>query len=173
MTTDSAERHPLASLLAVRGQKAEAYPLRVAEQHQRMGYGQRACRREKASRWIRGDYAPSYHIQLAIAALEGIAPEAIHAHGWPGRLLLAVPDHTLFTLPWTTSGGGAALEITGGPVDRGKFVITTSVTLGTTAAQWSAAAPAGAAPTAGSRNHLITGTVPCTAFRKIPPGTGT
>ncbi|WP_028805919.1 hypothetical protein [Streptomyces sp. 142MFCol3.1] len=36
-------------------------------------------------------------------------------------------------------------------MDRRKFLITTSVTLGTTVAQWSAAAPAGAAPTAGSR----------------------
>ncbi|WP_028805920.1 hypothetical protein [Streptomyces sp. 142MFCol3.1] len=59
MTTDAAERHPL----AVRGQKAEAYLLRVAEQHQRMGYGQMVYRREKASRWIRGGYAPSYHTQ--------------------------------------------------------------------------------------------------------------
>jgi hypothetical protein len=36
-------------------------------------------------------------------------------------------------------------------VDRRKFLITTSVTLGATVAEWSAAAPAGAAPTAGSR----------------------
>ncbi|MFI5774516.1 hypothetical protein ACIA74_39740 [Streptomyces sp. NPDC051658] len=146
MTTDAAERHPLAYLLAVRGTKAEAYLLRVAEQHQRMGYGQMAYRKEKASRWIAGVYAPSYHTQLAMAALEGIGPEAIHAHGWPGWLLLALPDHTLFTLPWTTTGTVHALEITGGPVDRRKFLITTSVTLGATVAQWSAAAPAGAAP---------------------------
>lgn len=151
VTTDAAERHPLAYLLAVRGQKAQAYLLRVAEQHQRMGYGQMAYRREKASRWIRGDYAPNYRTQLAMAALEGIPPEAIHAHGWPGWLLLALPDHTLFTLPWTTTGVVQALEITGGPVDRRKFLITTSVTLGTTVAQWSAAAPAGAAPTTGCR----------------------
>ncbi|MFE7268057.1 transcriptional regulator [Streptomyces sp. NPDC057592] len=149
MTTDAAERHPLACLLAVRGTKAEAYLLRVADQHQRMGYGQMAHRKEKASRWIAGIYAPSYHTQLAMAALEGIGPEAIHAHGWPGWLLLALPDHTLFTLPWTTTGAVHALEITGGPVDRRKFLITTSVTLGATVAQWSASAPAGAAPTAG------------------------
>ncbi|MFF1651524.1 hypothetical protein [Streptomyces sp. NPDC058240] len=61
-----------------------------------------------------GDYAPSYHAQLAMAALEGIPPEAIHAHGWPGWLLLALPDHTLFTLPWTTTGAVQALEIKGG-----------------------------------------------------------
>ncbi|MGW1674558.1 transcriptional regulator [Streptomyces sp. NPDC002324] len=152
MTTDAAEHHPLAHLLAVRGLKAQAYLLRVAEQHQRMGYGQMAYRREKVSRWIAGVYAPSYHTQLAMAALEGIPPEAVHAHGWPGWLLLALPeDHTLFTLPWTTTGTVHALEITGGPVDRRKFLVTTSVTLGTTVAQWSAAAPAGAAPTAGRR----------------------
>ncbi|KOV69426.1 hypothetical protein ADL00_11560 [Streptomyces sp. AS58] len=104
MTTDAAERHPPAYLLAVRGTKAEAYLLRVAEQHQRMGYEQMAYRKEKASRWIAGVYAPSYHTQLAMAALEGIPPEAIHAHGWPGWLLLALPDHILFTLPWTTTG---------------------------------------------------------------------
>ncbi|WP_331759866.1 transcriptional regulator (plasmid) [Streptomyces sp. NBC_01525] len=151
MTTDAAERHPLAYLLAVRGQKAEAYLLRVAEQHQRMGYGQMAYRREKVSRWIRGDYAPSYRTQLAMATLEGIPPEAIHANGWPGWLLVALPDHTLFALPWTSTGTVHALEITGGPVDRRQFLITTSVTLGATVAQWSAASPAGTAPTAGRR----------------------
>lgn len=83
--------------MALRGTTAEAYLLRVAEQHQRMGYGQMAYRKEKASRWIAGLYAPSYHTQLAMAALEGIPPEAIHAHGWPGWLLLALPDHTLST----------------------------------------------------------------------------
>jgi hypothetical protein len=149
VTTDAAERHPLAYLLAVRGTKAEAYLLRVAEQHQRMGYGQMAYRMEKASRWIAGVYTPSYHTQLAMAALEGIGPEAIHAHGWPGWLLLALPDHILFALPWTTTGAVQALEITGGPVDRRKFLITTSVTLGATVAQWSAAAP----PPRGSGPH--------------------
>ncbi|MFF2964833.1 hypothetical protein ACFVT1_39530 [Streptomyces sp. NPDC057963] len=39
MTIDAAERHPLAYLLAVRGTKAKAYLLRVADQHQRMGMG--------------------------------------------------------------------------------------------------------------------------------------
>ncbi|MEU2899621.1 transcriptional regulator [Streptomyces sp. NPDC006967] len=151
MTTDAAERHPLACLLAMRGMKAEAYLLRVAEQHQRMGYGQMAFRKEKASRWITGVYAPSYRTQLAMAALEGIPPEEIHTHGWPGWILLALPDHTLFTLPWTTTGAMHALETTGGPVDRRQFLITTSVTLSATVAQWSAAAPAGTAPTAGSR----------------------
>ncbi|MGX1727980.1 transcriptional regulator [Streptomyces diastaticus] len=149
--TETAERHPLAHLLAVRGLNAEAYLHRVAEQHQRMGFGQMAYRREKASRWIRGDYAPSYRTQLAMAALEDIPPEAIHAHGWPGWLHLALPDHNLFALPWTTTGAVHALEITGGPVDRRKFLITTSLTLGTTVAQWSAAVPAPAQATAGRR----------------------
>ncbi|MGW1786050.1 hypothetical protein ACWCQQ_44295 [Streptomyces sp. NPDC002143] len=36
-------------------------------------------------------------------------------------------------------------------MDRRKFLITTTVTLGATVAQWSAAVPAGAAPIAGSR----------------------
>ncbi|MFF4709606.1 transcriptional regulator [Streptomyces sp. NPDC001297] len=151
MTADAVDRHPLASLLALRGQNAEAYLLRVAEQHQRMGFGQMAYRREKVSRWIRGDYAPSYRTQLAMAALEGIPPEAIHAHGWPGWLLLALPDHTLFDLPWTTTGAVHALEITGGPMDRRQFLITTSVTLGATLAEWSAAVPAGAGPTGSGR----------------------
>ncbi|MEU1535778.1 hypothetical protein [Streptomyces fagopyri] len=156
MTTDAADRHPLAYLLAVRATTAEAYLHRVAAQHQCMGYEQMAYRKEKASRWIAGVYAPSYHTQLAVAALENIPPEAIHAHGWPGWLLLALPDHALF-LPWTSSGTVQALEITGGPVDRRKFLITTSVTRSATVAQWSAAAPAGAAPTAGNR---IGGDVP-------------
>lgn len=152
MTADAAERHPLAYLLAQRGVKAQSYLLRVSEQHRRMGYGQMAYRREKVSRWIRGDYAPNYRTQLAMAALEGIGPEAIHAHGWPGWLLLAVPeDHTILAAPWTTTGTVHALEIAGGPVDRRKFLITTSVTLGATVAQWSGAAPAGAAPTGGRR----------------------
>lgn len=76
MSADAAELHPLAYLLALRGQKAESYLRRVAEQHRRMGYGQMGYRREKVSRWIRGDYAPSYHTQLAMAALENIPPEA-------------------------------------------------------------------------------------------------
>lgn len=149
---DAVERHPLAYLLAQRGVKAQAYLLRVSEQHKRMGYGQMAYRREKVSRWIRGDYAPNYHTQLAMAALEGIGAEAIHAHGWPGWLLLAVPeDHTVLAAPFTTAGTVHALEITGGPVDRRKFLITTTLTLGTAVAQWSGAAPAGAAPTGGHR----------------------
>lgn len=134
--TDALERHPLADLLARRGLKAQAYLVRVSEQHQRMGYGQMAYRKEKVSRWIRGDYAPSYRTQLAMAALEGIGPETIHTHGWPGWLLLAMPEnHTILTAPWTTSGTVRALEIAGGPVDRRKFLITTTVTLGTTVAQ--------------------------------------
>ncbi len=130
-----------------------------------MGYGQMAYRREKVSRWIRGDYAPNYRTQLAMAALEGIGSEAIHAHGWPGWLLLAVPeDHTILTAPWTTTGTVHALDIAGGPVDRRKFLITTTLTLAATVAQWSGAAPAGAAPTGGRR---IAADVPALFERRL------
>lgn len=149
---DAPERHPLAYLLARRGMKAQAYLLRVADQHHRMGFGQMACRREKVSRWIRGDYAPSYRTQVAMAALEGIGSDAIHAHGWPGWLLLALPeDRTILSAPWTTTGTVRALEIAGGPVDRRKFLITTTLTLGAAVAQWSGAAPAGVGPVEGRR----------------------
>jgi hypothetical protein len=87
-----------------------------------------------------------------MAALEKIPPETVLAHGWPGWLLLAVPDdHAILTAPWTTTATVHALETAGGPVDRRKFLITTSVTLTSTVAQWSGAAPAGAASTGGRR----------------------
>lgn len=151
--TDVELHHPLAHLLAVRCLTAGSYLRRVADQHAAMGYGPLAYRREKVSRWIAGTHSPSYHTQLAMAALEGISAEAVHDRGWPGWLTLALPDdRTVLCAPWTTAGTVAALEITGGgPVDRRRFLITTSVTLGTTMAQWSGAAPAGASPAHGRR----------------------
>jgi len=149
---DAADRHPLAHLLASRGTSAESYLLRVAERHQAMGFGPMASRREKLSRWLSGLYSPSYQTQLAMAAIEGIGPEAVHQHGWPGWLTLAVRvDRTVLTAPWTTENTVTALEITGGMVDRRSFMITTTGTLGAVVAQWSAAAPAGAAVRAGRR----------------------
>lgn len=86
-----------------------------------------------------------------MAALEKIPPEAVLAHGWPGWLLLAVPhDHPVLTAPWTTTATPHALEIAGGPVDRRKLLITTSVALTSTLAQWSDASPASVSST-GSR----------------------
>ncbi|MFI5775020.1 hypothetical protein ACIA74_42615 [Streptomyces sp. NPDC051658] len=103
--------------------------------------------RRSASRWVSGENAPSLRTQFAMAALEGIPLEAVPAHGWPGWLLLAVPDdHAILTAPWTTTATVHALEIAGGPVDRRKFLITTSVTLGSTVAQWSAARARGRLP---------------------------
>ena len=158
MITDAADRHPLAHLLASHGAGAESYLLRVAKQHQAMGFGPLANRREKLSRWLSGVYTPSYHTQLAMAAIEGIGPEAVHEHGWPGWLTLAVrADRTVLMAPWTTQSTVTALEITGGMVDRRAFMITTTGTLGAVVAQWSAAAPAGAAARAGRR---INGQVP-------------
>ncbi|WP_326681071.1 transcriptional regulator [Streptomyces sp. NBC_01237] len=153
MTLDTtADQHPLAYLLSQRGMSNEAYLFRVAEQHRRMGYGQMGHRKEKASRWVSGENAPTLHTQFAMAALEKIPPEAVLAHGWPGWLLLAVPDdHAVLTAPWTTTATVHALEIAGGPVDRRKFLITTSVTLTGTVAQWSGAAPAGAVTAGGRR----------------------
>ncbi|MEV6425048.1 transcriptional regulator [Streptomyces sp. NPDC051662] len=158
MTVDTAAAlHPLAYLLWKRGMTNEAYLFRVAEQHRRMGYGQMGYRKEKASRWVSGEHAPTLRTQFAMAALEKISPEAVLAHGWPGWLLLAVPDdHPVFTAPWTTTATVHALEIAGGPVDRRKFLITTSVTLGSTITQWSGAVPAGAATTGGRRiDHSV------------------
>jgi tetratricopeptide (TPR) repeat protein len=148
----SAEQHPLAYLLSRRGTTHEAYLFRVAEQHRRMGYGQMGHRKEKASRWVSGEHAPTLRTQFAMAALEKIPAETVLAHGWPGWLLLAVPDdHALLTAPWTTTATVHALETAGGPVDRRKFLITTSVTLTSTVAQWTAAKPAGASSTGGRR----------------------
>ncbi|MGW5353368.1 transcriptional regulator [Streptomyces sp. NPDC004031] len=151
-----AELHPLAYLLAVRGLTAEAYLRRVADQHQAMGYGQMATRREKVSRWIAGTHSPTYQTQLAMAALEGRGPDIVHAHGWPGWLLLITADDiAVVTAPWTTTAALHALTITGGPVDRRKFMITTTTALGAVAAQWSdAAAAVAAAPTAARRPQI-------------------
>jgi hypothetical protein len=153
VTVDTtADQHPLAYLLSQRGMSNEAYLFRVAEQHRRMGYGQMGQRKEKASRWVSGENAPTLHTQFAMAALEKIPPEAVLAHGWPGWLLLAVPDdHAVLTAPWTTTATVHALEIAGGPVDRRKFLITTSVTLTGTVAQWSGAVTAGAVTAGGRR----------------------
>lgn len=167
MIADAADRHPLAYLLAMHGHKSAAYLRRVADQHSRMGFGQMGYeRREKVSRWISGEHAPTFKTQLAMAALEGIGPEVVHEHGWPGWLLVALPDdRTILTAPWTTAGTVAALEIAGGPtVDRRTFMITTTATLGTTLAQWSGAAPASAAPAQGRR---INATVPELFTRRL------
>jgi hypothetical protein len=151
-TTLPADSHPLAHLLAVRGMTAESYLRRVADQHARMGYGRIASRPEKLSRWVRRGYTPTHTTQLAMAALEGIRPETVQAHGWPGWLHQALPDDTaVLTAPWTTTGTLHALEITGGPVDRRKFLITTPATLSGITAQWVAARPAEAADAHGRR----------------------
>ncbi|MFJ8677332.1 transcriptional regulator [Streptomyces sp. NPDC093589] len=148
----AAHQHPLAYLLAQRGTTHEAYLFRVAEQHRRMGYGQMGHRKEKGSRWVSGENTPSLRTQYAMAALENIPLDAVLSHGWPGWLLLAVPDdHAVLSAPWTTTATVHALEIAGGPVDRRKFLITTSVTLGSTLTQWSGAEPASASPTGGRR----------------------
>lgn len=150
------ELHPLAYLLARRGQTAEPYLRRVAAQHAAMGFGHMACRREKLSRWISGTHIPSYRTQLAMAALEGLGPDSVHAHGWPGWLLLTAPDDTaVFAAPWTTPATLTALNITGGPVDRRKFMITTTATLAAVTAEWSGAVAAvGAAPTTARRQRI-------------------
>lgn len=158
MTDDLAdELHPLAYLLARRGLKAEAYLRRVADQYRAMGFGQMATRREKVSRWIASTHTPSYRTQLAMAALEGLGPDAVHAHGWPGWLLLLTADDiAVVTAPWTTTAALNALTITGGgPVDRRQFMITTTATLATVTAQWSdAVASVAAVPTAGRRPRI-------------------
>ncbi|MFE7752140.1 transcriptional regulator [Streptomyces sp. NPDC057428] len=149
---DAAAEHPFAYLVALRGSTYESYLCRVAAEHKRMGFGQMGYRKEKASRWVSGEHTPSLRAQYAMAAVEGIPPEAVLAHGWPGWLSLAVPDdHAVLSAPWTTTATVHALEIAGGPVDRRKFLITTSVTLGSTLTQWSGAAPASASHTTGRR----------------------
>ncbi|SEO74261.1 tetratricopeptide repeat protein [Actinacidiphila rubida] len=147
MIDETAELHPLAHLLALRGQTAETYLRHVADQHVAMGFGQMACRREKVSRWIAGTHIPSYTTQLAMAAVEGLGPDSVHTHGWPGWLLLTVPDdNAVLTAPWNQTATLDALTITaGGPVDRRKFVITTTATLGAVTTQWSQAIAAVAA----------------------------
>lgn len=158
MTTEhtAAELHPLADLLARRGQTAEAYLRRVADQHQALGFGQMAYRKEKASRWIAGTHTPTYQTQVAMARLEGLGPEVVHAHGWPGWLLLTAADDTaVLTAPWTTTSALTALRITGGPVDRRRFMLTTTAALGTLAAQWcDAVAAVAAAPASGPRKQV-------------------
>ncbi|MGW2282866.1 transcriptional regulator [Streptomyces sp. NPDC001770] len=153
MTVETAaEQHPLGYLLSRRAMTHEGYLFRVAEQHKRMGYGQMGYRKEKVSRWLSGEHAPTLRTQYAMAALEKIPPDAVLAHGWPGWLLLAVPDdHAVLTAPWTTTATVHALEIAGGPVDRRKFLITTSVTLTTTLTQWADAAPVPASSAGGRR----------------------
>jgi tetratricopeptide (TPR) repeat protein len=142
VTAETPARHPLAYLLAMRGQTAEAYLHRVAGQYARMGFGHLACRREKVSRWIAGTYAPDYRTQLAMAAVDGIPADRVDADGWPAWLLHAIPDdHAILAAPWDAAGALTALELTGGTLDRRVFMITSASALAAVTAGWAGARP--------------------------------
>ncbi|MFE0459287.1 transcriptional regulator [Kitasatospora sp. NPDC058965] len=135
----------LTYLLARRRSTAEAYLLRVAERHKKLGFGSLAAGKWKFTRWKNG-VTPELGTQLAMADLEGVPAHEVLARGWPAwlDLVAADDDHLFFASPWTTAGTVKALEKVGAQVnrDRRDFVITSGAVLGAVATGWAAAPPA-------------------------------
>lgn len=142
-TLSTIQAHPLTTLLQRDHLTAAAFLRRVATQHQLLGFGTMAYRREKLTRWTRDGTIPERTAQLAIASFYGINVADVDRCGWPDFLLLALADdHAALTAPWTPAGTVEALAGTGGHVDRRGFLIATSSTLASAVAQWTTSAPA-------------------------------
>ncbi|MEU6175542.1 transcriptional regulator [Streptantibioticus parmotrematis] len=139
-TTD---RHPLAQVVALLGGTGVDFIRKVAREHQALGYGSLAARKEQYSRWTSATrpITPHLHTQLAMAHLLRVEPAQVDAFGWPAWLLLALRDGSaVWTSPWTPAGTIHALDHAGGSVDRRAFLTATATTTAAVLAQWATAA---------------------------------
>jgi hypothetical protein len=135
-------RHPLAALRAQAGLPALAYLRKVDEEHQRLGYGPMALRREKVTRWESGSVVPDAAAQHAMGELHGVPHKVVKQLGWPAWLLQAFPDdHAVLHSPWTPAGTvvSTAASAQGGSMDRRGFLIATGATLSSLGAGWAGA----------------------------------
>jgi tetratricopeptide (TPR) repeat protein len=141
------------------GVTAEQYLILVDREHQRLGYGAMAIRREKVIRWESGANVPDAAAQHAIAALHGVPIAMVKQLGWPDWLRRAFhDDHAVLHSPWTPAGTvvSTAAAAQGGSMDRRAFLIASGGLLTSIGTEWSGALAADASTQASTGRRPLT-----------------
>ncbi|WP_405542530.1 hypothetical protein OG478_12640 [Streptomyces phaeochromogenes] len=98
--------NPLKQLRLKRGLRPEEYAQEIARVHAELnpGRGRMAAGRAKVYRWERGEAAPEWAAQRAIAHLEGVNARYLEQYGWPDWLHLAAEGVPASNAAWADRG---------------------------------------------------------------------